>query len=191
MSLAEFITQYGALAVFIGAGAEGETAAFLGGIFAHRHLMPDWQAAAAASLGSFAADQLFFFAGRYASRLGFVRKFIASKMMKRVAHLLETYPTGFILSFRFIYGIRIISPVAIGLSSISPWRFLLLNFIAAALWGTVITAVGYLLGNAVEALFGRLRLHHHLLVALAAILLVIAFAAIIGRKYLSKASQGA
>lgn len=190
MPLAEFISHYGPLAVFLGAGAEGETAAFLGGVFAHRHLMPYWQAAMAAALGSFVADQFFFLAGRYARKLRFVRRFAASDVMGRITHLLETYPTGFILSFRFIYGIRIISPVAIGLSSVPPWRFLLLNFVAAAIWGTVITAVGYLFGNVVETLFGRLRLHIHLLIALATILVATAIAAVIGRKYLPKASRG-
>lgn len=189
MSLEEFITQYGALAVFVGAGAEGETVAFLGGIFAHRHLMPYWQAAVAASLGSFVADQFFFLAGRYASRLRFVQTFTASDMMRRVTRLLETYPTGFILSFRFIYGIRIISPVAIGLSSVSALRFLALNLVAASIWGTVITAIGFLLGNVVEAVFGRLHLHIHLLIALAAVAVLIAATAILTKKYLTRPSR--
>jgi membrane protein DedA with SNARE-associated domain len=178
MSLQELMAQYGPLAVFIGAGAEGETAAFLGGVFAHRHLMPWWQAAVAAAAGSFVADQLFFLAGRYAAKLAFVQRFSRQKAMRRVTGLLETYPTGFILAFRFIYGIRIISPVAIGLSKVPALRFLLLNAIAAAIWGVVITAVGYLIGNAVEGIFGRLRLHMHLMVALGVILVVVIAAAL-------------
>jgi membrane protein DedA with SNARE-associated domain len=183
LSLEDLISHYGALAVFLGAAAEGETAAFLGGVLAHRHLLTYWQAAVAAALGSFVADQAFFLVGRHAGKWRFVRRFTQSKAMSHVTRLLETYPTGFILSFRFIYGVRTVSPIAIGLSSIPAWRFVFLNFIAAVIWGIVITAVGYLFGNAVEALFGRLRLHIHLLIALAVILALTVVGALLARKY--------
>ncbi len=101
--------------------------------------------------------------------------------MQRVTGLLEKYPTGFILAFRFIYGIRIISPVAIGLSKVPALKFLVLNAIAALVWGIGITAIGYLIGNAVEEIFGRLRLHRHLLVALGVILVVVIAAALVVR----------
>jgi membrane protein DedA with SNARE-associated domain len=189
MSLQQLMTDYGPLAVFLGAGFEGETAAFLGGVFAHRHLMAYWQVALAAAAGSFAADQIFFLAGRYASRLRFVQRFARQKAMTRVTGLLETYPNGFILAFRFIYGIRIISPVAIGLSKVTARRFFLLNLIAAAIWGTVITAIGYLIGDAVEEIFGRLRLHMHLMIALGVILAVVVAAGLAVRWRMSQAGD--
>ncbi len=48
--------------------------------------------------------------------------------------------TGFILAFRFIYGMRTVSPVIIGLSSVSARRFVVLNAVAAIVWGVVISA---------------------------------------------------
>nr|WP_223217393.1 DedA family protein [Rhizobium cauense] len=164
--LEEMIGTYGVLAVFFGAAIEGETAAFLGGVLAHRQLIPYWQVALAACLGSFAADQFFFVSGRYATRWSYVQKLLGSEPLTRVTRLLEAYPTGFILAFRFIYGIRTISPVAIGISKVSAARFLVLNGVAAIIWGILITAIGYAFGNAVEALLGRLQLHVHLLIAL-------------------------
>lgn len=180
------IENYGAVAVLAGAALEGETAAFLGGVFAHRHLIPYWHAAAAAALGSFLADQFFFLAGRRAAQVGFVRRAAASQAMTRVTGLLEAHPVGFILAFRFVYGIRTISPVAIGLSRIPATRFLLLNALAAVAWGVGVTAVGFVFGNAVEALFGRLDLHIHVLLAiLVAIGLAIA-AAVLSRKFMRR-----
>lgn len=174
MLLEHLISQYGVIAVFFGAALEGETAVFLGGVFAHRHFMAFWEAATAASLGSFAADQAWFFAGRYANRIGFVQRALKTEAAQKVNHLLETYPTGFILAFRFIYGMRTVSPIAIGLTSVPASRFVILNLIAAIVWGVSITAIGYLFGNAVEALFGRLKLHIHLIVALAVGVLAVA-----------------
>ncbi|TCM52264.1 membrane protein DedA with SNARE-associated domain [Rhizobium sp. PP-F2F-G48] len=167
------ISAYGIWAVLIGAGVEGEAVAFLGGVLAHRGLLVYWQVAAAAALGSFVADQLFFLIGRHAARFRFVSRLEATPAMRRAKGLLERYPVGFILAFRFIYGMRIISPLLISRTNISALRFLVLNGIAACLWGTAITAIGFLFGNAVQTLFGHLRLHIHLLIALAALVLAI------------------
>jgi len=181
-SLEHLISQYGVLAVFLGAAFEGETAVFLGGVFAHRHFMSWWEAATAAAIGSFAADQAWFFAGRYANRLALVQRFLKTDAAQKVSQLLEAHPTGFILAFRFIYGMRTVSPIAIGLSSVPALRFVILNFIAAVVWAVLITSIGYLFGNAVEMLFGRLRLHLHMLIAIAAIAVILAALAYLIRR---------
>jgi membrane protein DedA with SNARE-associated domain len=186
LSLETLISEYGVPAVFLGAAFEGETAVFLGGVFAHRHFMTWWEAATAATLGSFAADQAWFFAGRYANRLAFVQRFLKTDAASKVSRLLEAHPTGFILSFRFIYGMRTVSPVLIGLSSVPALRFVVLNFIAALVWGVLITTIGYLFGNAVEALFGRLRLHMHLLLILAPILAAVLIAVLVSRRLMHR-----
>ena len=167
MFIEDLISQYGALAILVGAGIEGETVVFLGGVLAHRHLVSYWTAALAAATGSFLADQLFFFAGRYASQWPRVQKLIARPAFARVTGLLDRYPTGFILAFRFIYGMRTISPLAIGASKVPAAKFVLLNAIAALIWGFAITSVGYLFGQGAERLLGHLALHRHLLIAIA------------------------
>jgi len=58
------IEQYGLIAVFLGCVAEGESAAILGGFFAHQHLFVLWHTILAAALGAFAGDTLFFILGR-------------------------------------------------------------------------------------------------------------------------------
>jgi len=61
-------------------------------------------------------------------------------------------------------------------------RFVILNFIAAVVWAVLITSIGYLFGNAVELLFGRLRLHLHMLIAIAAIAVILAALAYLIRR---------
>ncbi|SES45031.1 DedA family protein [Rhizobium sp. NFR03] len=175
------ISEFGIWAVLVGAGVEGEAVAFLGGVLAHRRLLVYWQVAAAAAFGSFIADQLFFFIGRHAGRLRFVERLEATTAMRRATDLLERYPVGFVLAFRFIYGMRIISPLLISRTGISALRFLVLNGLAACLWAMVITAVGYLFGNAVEMVFGHLRLHIHLLIAVAVLVAGIVATAMFAR----------
>nr|WP_246723623.1 DedA family protein [Rhizobium sp. ARZ01] len=179
------IEKYGLLAIFLGAGIEGETVVFLGGILSHRQLLPFWPTALAATLGSFAADQLFFLAGRHARSYPAVRRVLARPTISSVSHLLERHPTGFVFAFRFIYGMRTVSPVAIGASQIPAAKFVLLNAVAALLWGPLFTALGYFAGQGFEQLLGRLPLPHHLFVAVAAFVCVIALA-VVFRKQLMK-----
>ncbi|MEF0940937.1 DedA family protein [Rhizobium sp. BR 362] len=165
MTIELLIARYGLLAIFLGAAIEGETMVILGGVFSHRHLMTYWNAAAAACAGSFIADQTLFFIGRYARHYPRVQKIIAKPAFARVTHLLERHPTGFIFSFRFIYGLRAISPVAIGMTGVSAIKFALINAAAALIWGLLFTGIGYLFGQGIEQAFGHLPLHHHVLIA--------------------------
>lgn len=155
------VVKYGLLGVLLGAGIEGEAVVFLSGVLAHRGLMPLWQVMSAAALGSFVADQLFFLLGRRPVQL--------LDVWQRARGLLYAHPTGFILAFRFLYGMRIISPVLIGTTEIPALRFMALNALAACLWAVMVAGIGYAFGNAVEALFGHLRLHLHMILALSAI----------------------
>jgi membrane protein DedA with SNARE-associated domain len=69
---------------------------------------------------------------------------------------LERYNTGFILTFRFIYGVRNIWSFAMGMSAIRWQRFLALNFLAAGVWAMSFVAAGYFLGHAFRAVLGNL-----------------------------------
>ena len=173
MSFELLIAKYGLLAVFLGAGIEGETIVILGGVFAHRHLLTFWEAAAAAATGSFIADQVFFFTGRHARRWPRIQKIVGRPAFQRATRLLERHPASFIFAFRFIYGLRTISPVAIGMSDVPTGKFIAVNAVAAVIWGTVFTTIGYLFGQGIEQIFGHLPLHRHVLIAIASAIAVV------------------
>jgi len=182
MSIGDFITGYGPVAVLLGVVFEGETAAFLGGLFSHRGLMPYWEAAAAAVFGSWIGDQTLFYAGRYADRFPIVNRAMHAKHAERVKALLLVHPDAFIFSFRFIFGLRTISPVIIGLSGVSPLRFFIINLAAALVWGVGVTMAGYLFGNAIETAFGHLGLYTDLVVALVIVGIIWALVAYVSHK---------
>ncbi len=109
---------------------------------------------ACAWTGSFAGDQFYFWLGRrYGTRV--LKRFPKWQPgVDRALRLLERYNTGFILSFRFIYGVRNFSSFAMGMSPLSWTRFLMLNFIAAGLWAATFAGGGYLFGEALSAMLG-------------------------------------
>ncbi|EJL31855.1 DedA family protein [Novosphingobium sp. AP12] len=165
MTLETIVLRYGLLALFLGAGIEGETVVLLGGLLAHRGLIDPVEAALAASGGSFVADQVFFFAGRHFRQSPWLRRIVARPAFANAMDRLERHPTIFILSFRFLYGLRTISPAAAGTSRIRTLHFMALNLVAAAIWGPLFTALGYIFGQGVEAVFGRLRSVEHVVLA--------------------------
>ena len=62
--------------------------------------------------------------------------------------LLECHHLPLILSIRFLYGLRVAGPIAIGMSRV-PWsRFLALNFVGAVCWAVLIGGLGYSTGHA-------------------------------------------
>ena len=69
--------------------------------------------------------------------------------------LLEKYSTAFILSFRFVYGIRNFSSFAMGMSTLSWRRFAVLNFVAAGIWAVCFAGAGYLAGMALQHVVGE------------------------------------
>ena len=176
LSIEAIVARYGVVAIALGAGLEGETAVVTGGILAHQGLIAWPTVLLAAAIGSFVADQVFFTVGRRARGGRWVGKLQKRRVYARVTKLMERYPVGFIFAFRFLYGLRTISPVALGTSKVSTRLFVAINALSAACWASIFTGIGYLFGEAFQELAARYR--PSLLHILMAAGLVIAAAAI-------------
>lgn len=168
MSIETIIAKYGLAALFLGAGLEGETVVVAGGLLSHKGLLPLTGAMAAAAAGSFVADQIFFSAGRYFRDRTWVKNVQQKPLFARALGLLERHPIGFIFAFRFIYGFRTISPIAIGTTQVETKLFVIINAVAAVVWGIVFTGIGYLFGHSFEKLLDRFLPHgRHVWIAFA------------------------
>jgi membrane protein DedA with SNARE-associated domain len=156
------IQHYGSLfylLTFLWTAIEGETFVIFAGYAAHLGLLDLHWLILAAWAGSFCGDQVYFFLGwRYGPRL--VKRFPKwQPSVDRAMDLLLKYNIGFILSFRFIYGVRNVSSFAIGLAGVSWARFSILNFFAAGIWATSFAGTGYLFGAAFKELLGKSALY--------------------------------
>ena len=136
---------------------EGETFVLFAGLAAKRGLLRLDLLILCAWTGSFLGDQLYFAIGRlYGTRL--LARFPRWRPgVAKALGCLERYDAAFVLSYRFIYGIRNFSSFALGLSGMSWRRFLGLNFIAAGIWAVAFSLVGYLAGAALETMMGELH----------------------------------
>lgn len=111
--------------------------------------------ALAAFAGSFCGDQLYYLIGRRYGAPLLNRWPTLGHKIEWAFQLVKDHPTLFILSFRFIYGIRNIAPFVIGISGVSRARYMLLNFIAAMVWAHSFAWGGYWLGRALEHWLGE------------------------------------
>ena len=176
-----WIAQYGLIAVFLGCLAEGETAALLGGFFAHQQVFTLWQTVLAAFCGAALGDTCFFLLGRRFAQHRWVRSLRAQPGFDRADRLLRQHPNLFVLSNRYLYGMRLVGGVAAGLAEIGLGRFIVLNMVSALVWALLFSTLGYLFGLGAQQVLGRaLHAHQRLWLALA-LMVVMGLAALLVR----------
>jgi membrane protein DedA with SNARE-associated domain len=151
------IETYGYVALFIGAFLEGETIMVLAGFAAQRGILDIYWVVLVGFCGTFAGDQLYYFIGRHWGAKLLARRPTWKAPADRAYRLLRRYEVPFILSFRFLYGIRSVSPFIIGMSGIPVLRFFALNLIAAVVWAIAVGALGYFLGRAAELFLDEVK----------------------------------
>ncbi|MDR1561430.1 MAG: DedA family protein [Holosporaceae bacterium] len=145
-----FIQNYGYYAVFICACLEGEIAVLTAGFLCKRGIMSLQMVIFFAFLGTVITEQCLFFVGRiYGARL--LKKYrTLEKKSHKVIEFLQKYSSVFIFGSRFVYGIRNISPIIIGMAKIPPLRFSILNVPAAFIWSVSVAGVGYAFADLLE-----------------------------------------
>ena len=151
------IETYGYYALFIGTFLEGETIMVLAGFAAQRGILDVYWVTVVGFCGTFAGDQLYYFIGRHWGTKLLAKRPTWQPPADRAYKLLRKYEVPFILSFRFLYGIRSVSPFIIGMSGIPVPRFLVLNVIAAVVWAIAVAALGYFLGHAAELFLNEVK----------------------------------
>ena len=157
MTLESLIDTYGYLAILIGTLLEGETILVLGGIAAKLGYLELPWVVVCAFTGTVIGDQLFFFLGRYRGA-ALLRRFPTwNAHAAKVGGMLEQHRILVILGFRFLYGLRSVTPFVIGMSRVPAIEFIVLNIISAAVWANVIGALGYLFGHGLELILGDIK----------------------------------
>ena len=150
MSLMQLLSDYGYAAVFVGSLLEGETILVLAGFAAQQGYLSLPAIVGIAFVGGTLGDQVFYWLGRTAGRPLLNRLPHAATRARRVNELLLRFDAPLIVGIRFMYGLRILGPIVIGMSDVPPWRFAAFNIIGAAVWAPLVAGVGYGFGQTLE-----------------------------------------
>ncbi len=147
MTLESLIVNYGYFALLVGTFFEGETTMVLGGLAAYWGYLDLPWVILIAFMGTLIGDQLFFYLGRWHSRAILAWRPGLEPRLDRVNRLIERHRMQLILIFRFLYGLRIITLLGLGMSRIPATYFFLLSILSALVWAAALGTGGYLFGN--------------------------------------------
>ena len=153
-----FLAKYGYVAILLGTAFEGETIMIMGGFSAHRgylKLLP-W-VVLAGFVGNFIQNQAYFVIGRRYGNRTMEKHPDWKPRLQQVNRWLERFRSSLIIGLRFVPGFRMLGGVAIGMSDVSPLRFVGFNLIGAMLWAVIIGFLGYLCGHLLELILGEIK----------------------------------
>jgi membrane protein DedA with SNARE-associated domain len=164
---------------------EGETIVIFAGVAARDGHLWLPMIILCAFCGSLCSDQFVFFLGRLKGKAFVANRPKLQVRAEKVYRLLERHQTWLILGFRFLYGLRNITPFAIGMSEVPTRRFIVLNVIGAAVWAATFACGGYLFGAAMETVLAGQKKWFAIL-GLAVIAAIVWVVRMIRRRYISK-----
>jgi membrane protein DedA with SNARE-associated domain len=157
MSIESLLIEFRYLALVIGLLLEGEAVLLLAAFLAQRGYL---QLPAVILIGFFVTytvDQFFFWIGHNKGKQFLAKRPNWALKVEKAKSLMAGNLNLLVLGFRFMYGLRVVLPVVIGMSGISPKRFAVLNLFSAILWTVGLGLAGYLFGHLAEALLANVR----------------------------------
>jgi membrane protein DedA with SNARE-associated domain len=157
--IVHIIKEYGFLLYpFISAWTfvEGETVVLVTGILAAegKFAINVELLALAAWTGSFLGDQLYYYIGRRYGAPLLKRWPSLSERIDWAFEAVNRAPATFILSFRWIYGVRNAAPFIVGIAGVPRVKYFILNLIAAGVWAHSFAWGGYYMGRKLEDWMG-------------------------------------
>ena len=131
------LKEYGYIILFAWGMLEGEAGLIMAGLLSHTGDMNLYIAIFVAGLGGFAGDQVYFYIGRF-NKSYVHKKFRGQRRKFALAHLLlQKYGWPIIFAQRYMYGMRTIIPISIGLTRYNARMFAFINLISAWCWAAI------------------------------------------------------
>ncbi len=135
--LIELMKEYGYIILFAWSVLEGESGLIMAGLLCSTGDMNLYLAIFIAGLGGFTGDQIYFYIGRYNKKYVH-RKFKGQRRKFALAHLLlKKHGWPIIFAQRYMYGMRTVIPIAIGLTRYNAKMFAIINLFSAWAWATI------------------------------------------------------
>ena len=172
-ALTELLVQYKYWIVIAGALLEGEVVLLLAGGAAYHGYMNLSLVMLISFLGAIFHDHMLFFVGRYGGNRLLKKYPIIHEKSRRIFKLFHKYNTYFILSFRFVYGLRTVTPIIIGTSKLHLTKYSTLTILAGLIWAVAVSYIGFGSAAMIERIIQRFEIFQkYFAVALVALALI-------------------
>lgn len=166
-----WLREYGYIVLFFWSILEGEMGLIMAGIFSHMGDMSLPISIAVGGFGGFIGDQIYFYIGRFNKR--YIHNKLRSQRRKfAIAHLLlKKYGWPVIFVQRYMYGMRTVIPMAIGLTQYSSRQFAIINFISAIFWASITIIPAYFYGAEILNILKWIKAHWYFAIPVIALII--------------------
>lgn len=145
----DFIKEWGYIALFLYSFGGGFVGLVVAGVLASAGDLNIYICIVVAGVSNFAGDQFLFSLARN-------NKTYAKEMMKKYgrkvayAHvLMRKYGSPVVFIQKYLYGIKTIIPLAMGLTKYNTKKFFVFNIFATSLWAVIVGSGSYLAGDVI------------------------------------------
>lgn len=170
------IVQYKYILLFPIALVEGPIVSVLGGFLASSGHLNPVAVFVVVLLGDLVADTVYYFLGRYGGA-SFIRKYgkylrISDAAVQRLESHFQKHAGKTLFAAKFAHGLGFMTLFAAGMSGMPYRKFMVLNFLSAALKSAVLVIIGYYFGYAYQRINDYLSYTAYILIGLAVTLVV-------------------
>ncbi len=147
------LETYGYIVLFLYSFGGGFIALMGAGVLSYTGHMDLEIAILVAFIANFLGDTMLFYMGRYNKKdvMGYLHK---HKRKLALSHILmKRHGSWVIFLQKYVYGIKTLIPLAIGLTKYDFKKFTLLNLFASAIWAVVIGIASYMAGEAIKSVY--------------------------------------
>lgn len=145
-AILENLETYGYIVIFFYSLGGGYLGLLGAGVLSYAGKMDITTSIAIATLANFLGDTALFYLSRYqkSDMMQYLKK---HRRKLALSHLLmKKHGDWIIFIQKFVYGIKTLIPIAIGLSKYPFLRFTYLNIVASIIWGVIVGVGSYLSG---------------------------------------------
>ncbi|MDX8407767.1 MAG: VTT domain-containing protein [Mariprofundaceae bacterium] len=155
----QLIEQYGYLAVFLSTVIEGEVVVLAAAALASSGLLEARWVIVCAALGAYVGHLLLFAVGRWKGMALIEAVPALRRHYPKANMIMDRYANYSVFVVQYMYGMRLISAMLFGCSTISLPRFMLLESINCIIWALLAYFAGHLIGVVAVQLYHTLGLY--------------------------------
>jgi membrane protein DedA with SNARE-associated domain len=174
------------LGILVGVFFEGELIMISSIIAAFQGYLNPWVVIAIGITGTFFSDFFYFSLGKKKGAQLIERKNKLKLQMEKIGAKIHKFPFLIFMSYRFMYGFRVVTPLVIGTSNFHTGRFIINSFSSILLWATAYSLVGYFLGSYIISKLSHIE---HIEMYIVVVLVIVASVFILIKRRKMKKSQ--
>jgi len=145
------------IGVFFGILFEGEMVMISSVIAAHHGYISFWMLIPIAMLAIFCSDTFYFMLGRKKGKDWLNKNEKLKKKAILIYARIEKYPILIFFIYRFMFGLRTITPLTIGTSNTKTRAFLFYSALSIIIWTALYGSIGYLFGTFIKSELGHIE----------------------------------